>query len=269
MYCHNCGMQLPKGAKFCSGCGASVIAAAESRGVSGGPRQPADQSGRDSSAPPRQPEQNGGGNTERKISEHITMCEDGVYRWTYEYNLFKHPGLFLLVWKVFFFVALGVFGFMMLLTLIEGDMDGERLLDSLKYFGIGVLGLTALTGLGYLIYAAIMGGKYIAVFEMDDAGINHMQIGKQAKRAEAIGIAAILAGYLTKNLSVMATGLNVRSEMYTTFRAVGKIRAYPRKDLIKLREMLSQNQVFVHPEDFEFVWSWIRDRVPDKAKPSA
>lgn len=269
MFCQNCGKQLPDGARFCDGCGMPVSAEAGPRSGCASRPQPAAPYARSAAPPIRQPAEEGGASGERKVSAHITLCEDGVYRWTYEYNLFRHPDLFLLIWRIFFFVALGIFGFMVILTLIEGDMDGERLLDSLMYFGIALLGMTALVGLSYLIYAAIMGGKYIVVFELDENGVNHLQIDRQAKKANAIGAAAILAGYLSRSLSMMATGINVRSEMRTSFRSTGKVRAYPKKNTIKLRETLSQNQIFVYPEDFDFVWNYILSRVPDRAKPES
>ena len=43
---------------------------------------------------------------------------------------------------------------------------------------------TVLSALGYLLYAAIMGGSYIAEFEMDEKGVTHKQIASQTKNAK-------------------------------------------------------------------------------------
>ena len=204
----------------------------------------------------------------RPVSRHVTLCSDGVYRWVYEYSLFRHPGLFFLIWKIFFFIVLGIFAFMALITVFQGDMDGEQALNLLKFLGIFTLGMTVLVGISYLIYAAVMGGTYIAVFEMDENGVNHKQIDRQAKKAGKIADAAVLIGALAGSRAAMTSGLTMRSEMYTSFGSTGKVRAYPKKNLIKIREALSHNQVFAHPEDFDFVLSYILARVPDKAKPA-
>ena len=259
MFCKNCGTELRGSMKFCPGCGAAITASA----APAAPEPSASATPETQSVSGAAPSEESGG---QQHSERLVHCEDGVYRWIYEYSLFKHPGLFFLIWRVFFFVMLGIFAFMLILNAFEGDLDGARLLDTLKYLGIGTLGMTALVGISYLIYAAIMGGKYIAVFEMDENGITHRQIDRQAKRTNAIGNAAFVVGLLTHNYSSMAAGMNVRSEMHTSFRSTGKARAYPRKHLIKLREMLTQNQVFAHPEDFEFVKNYIFSRVPEKAR---
>lgn len=259
MFCSMCGTQLPEHADFCTNCGAPV--SAQGRAPSGAPAY-----GPTFTVTPPDPAGDGGGSPGRQLSEHLFLGDDGVYRWTYEYSLFKRPGIFFLIWKIFFFITLGIFLFMMILTAAEGDMDGERALDMLKYFGIGLLGMTALVGISYLIYAAINGGKYIVVFEMDENGVIHRQIDRQARKMEKVADAAFFLGALTGNRGAMAAGLNQSTEMYTAFASVGRLRAYPRKHLIKLREALSHNQVFAYPEDYDFVLRYMLDRVPDKAK---
>ena len=54
-----------------------------------------------------------------------------------------------------------------------------------------------------------------------------------------------------------------RTEMYTEFARVKRIKSYPRRGLIKLREGLSHNQVYTAKEDFAFVEGYIRSRCPD------
>ena len=97
-------------------------------------------------------------------------------------SLFKNPTVIVMIWKIFFFVILGIFLFMLVLDLINEDLDGERLIGTLSFFGIFLIGMTVIVGISYLIYAAVMGGKYIVMFEMDEKGVNHMQLPKQAKK---------------------------------------------------------------------------------------
>ncbi|MBQ9472148.1 MAG: hypothetical protein IJU73_03275, partial [Ruminococcus sp.] len=127
------------------------------------------------------------------------------------------------------------------------------------------IGMTVLCALGYLLYAAIMGGKYIVMFEMDDKGVNHKQLPKQAKKAEWISLLTVLAGLASRNPTTVGVGLiSARSEMYTRFGNVRKIKAYPNRDLIKLNERLMHNQVYAAKEDFEFVYGYIKDHVDIK-----
>lgn len=248
MFCVKCGKKIKDNAKFCPGCGAPAYDDEADRK----PEQPA-------------PEGQWLVNESKQISEHIVLCEDGVYRWIYEYSLFRHPGLFFLLLKVFFGVALGIFAFVMIIQIAEGSLDGDSLKDILTGLGIGLGVLFALVLVSYLIYAAIMGGKYIVVFEMNEDGINHRQIPKQAQKMHKVASATFLMGLASGNLATMGAGMNMRTEMYTGFSATSKVKPYPRKNLIKIRELLSCNQVFAYDEDFDFVLNYICSRVPPKA----
>ena len=263
MFCPDCGSPMKDTAKFCPNCGSPADKPAYGPIFSVEPDVPADQRTANTDV------YNGMGqgmNGDRQISPHITLGADGKYRWIYEYSLFKHPGLFFLIWKIFFFIVLGIFAFMFIISALQGDLDGERALDTLKVFGYFVLGMTALVAISYLIYAAVMGGRYVVIFEMDENGVNHKQIDQQAKKARRIGEAATLIGALAGSRSAMAAGMNTRTEMYTSFRSCGKVKAYKRKNLIKMREALSHNQVFAHPEDFDFVLNYILARIPENAR---
>lgn len=252
MFCKNCGNEIKDTAKFCDQCGAPTGAEKTSGEVT--------------AKKPRKPTVKKMMKEGQHLSEHMVLCDDGVYRWVYEYSLFRNPGLFFLIWKVFFFIMLGICAFTLLMDVINGYMDGEQLLGTLRVFGIILAVMTGLVVISYLIYAAIMGGKYIVMFEMDDEGINHKQIEAQARKARKIGSAAFIAGAASGNLSTMGAGMNVRTEMYSQYNLVKKVKPYPRRNLIKVNNVLQRNQVFAHDEDFEFVLNYINERVPEKAR---
>ena len=250
MFCPNCGAELDAGVKFCSNCGHQF-----------------------QSEPPKTPERKRKPTAKKMIQEgqqitpNIVLCGDGKYRWIYEINLFKNLTFFFMVLKIFFFIALGILAFTLMIDLFSGDLDGERLLGNLKIMGYVMLGVVVLTILGYLLYAAIMGGKYVVMFEMDDSGINHKQISSQAKKAKKIGMLTSLAGLATGNMTTVGVGLtSQRSEMYTEFARVRKARSYPRRNLIKLNERLMHNQVYAASEDFAFVENYIMARIPQITK---
>lgn len=198
-------------------------------------------------------------NNGERISSNITLCSDGKYRWVYEMSLIKNPTIFLTVWKIFLFIFIGIFAFVSVIELIaSNDFFPDGLLGNLKVFGIIFLGMTVLTWLGCLIYALKMGGKYVVVFEMDEKGVNHKQIDWQAEKARRLSAATTVAGIAAGSLTAAGIGLTAsRTEMYTEFSAVRRIKAYPRRNVIKLNERLEHNQVYAADEDFEFVKSFI------------
>lgn len=223
MYCTVCGREMPDNAGFCPGCGAAAPVAGEVMASPG-----------------------------------IRLCPDGKYRWTYEMSLFRDPSIFLLVWRIFFFIFLGIFAMIMFFDTVNGYMDGGRLVDNLKIMGYVFIGMTVLVCLGYLVYAAAMGGKYIVDFEMDERGVNHKQTPAQAAKAKKIGALTAAVGAASGSLSAAGAGLNAqRTEMYSDFSAVRKVKPYPRRHLIKVNGKLSRNQVYASAADFDFVRDYI------------
>lgn len=192
---------------------------------------------------------------EKIKSTRVTLSPDGKYRWTYSKSLFKDPTIFLLIWKIFFFILLGISAFILLLGLIEGTLP---VLSDLAVFGYILLGMTLLVGVGYLIYALIMGGYYTVEFEMDEKGINHRQTAVQAEKAKKLGKATAFAGAASGRIGAAGIGMSAqRTEMYTEFSKVRKIKLYPCRDLIKVNERFGHNQVYALKEDFEFVRDFI------------
>lgn len=198
------------------------------------------------------------------ISESILLCSDGKYRWTYEVSLYKNPAIFLLVWKIFFFVTLGIFTFIIALDVIDWGWNMENMLGILKIFVYFTIGMTVLTGVSYLLYALIMGGKYRVLFEMDEKGINHVQLPEQAKKARAISALTVLGGLLSRRVTTVGVGLNAaRTEMYSDFSRVRAVKAFPSAHLIKVNGRFLHNQVYSGPEDFNFVLNYIRAHCPN------
>ncbi len=234
MFCSHCGNQMDGQAKFCERCGAPV--------------------GKPAAEPPTEG---------TKVSPNITLGPDGKYRWTYEMSLFRNPTVFLLVWKILFFSFALVFGFIMVLSVCEGNLTGEAFLGYLKISGIVMAVLTVISAVAMLIYAAIMGGKYVVDFEMDEKGVLHAQTPAQAKKARKLAAVTAAAGAAAGHLSTVAAGINAsRTEKYTEFARVKKVVPAPRRDLVKLNQTLHRNQVYALPEDFDFVLSYIRAHVP-------
>ena len=192
------------------------------------------------------------------VTERVTLCNDGKYRWRYNVNLFKDLDIFWLVWKVLFISLAAIFSIGVVSGIVRWGFDSVTNLKNYRVFLYIMLGMTAIVALSYFIYAAIMGKYYCIVFEMDEYGVNHRQTDVQAEKAKKIAKATTIVGAASGSLSTMSAGLGAsRTEMYTEFSKVKRVKCYPRKKLIKVSETLNRNRVYAHPDDFEFVRNYI------------
>lgn len=168
------------------------------------------------------------------MDDRITRGSDGVYRWRYEMSLLKSPVIFFSVWKILFWISVGIFGFMALL-----DLKG--ILHILKAFAIFQLGMTVMVWIGCAVYALFFGGRYCVEFEMDDTGVTHRQNAQQAAKVQKA---------LRYQYTYRASG---HTEMRTDFARVTAVKVRRRWHLITLREGIETNQVYVPEEDFDLV----------------
>lgn len=199
------------------------------------------------------------------VTERVTRGTDGKYRWIYALNLYKNPTVFRLVWLILMGITLAIFAVTAVADLVNGGV--ATVVDNLPFMLGFALGMTVLVGLGYLLYAVMMGGRYVVMFEMDETGVNHKQIPAQAKKAKAIGAATMLAGMAAGRPTAVGIGLNAqRTEMYSDFAKVRAVKACPRRHLIKVNGRLTRNQVYVPTEDFDFVRDYIIARCPNANK---
>ena len=192
--------------------------------------------------------------------------KDGKYRWTYEMSLFKNPTIFLATAKALL-IALGITVLIIgLISLIADGFsaDGFRFVGELALILFGIFAV--LLVLGYLLYAAIMGGKYIVNFEMDEKKLVHAQSAKQAKKAEGISEAAVVMGALTHTRGAVSAGMlsSGRSTSTVDFADVKKVVVSKKHSVIKLRT-IGWDHAYADGDDFDFVCEWIRSHIPETA----
>ncbi len=193
--------------------------------------------------------------------DNYTPDEDGVYRWVYEFELLKNPSVLLEVWKILLYVNALIFAFDFLISIGNVGFWWGGFAQMLKLFLLLCVLFVVLGFAGYMIYAAIMKGKYCVMFEMDDEGIRHTQITSQFMKAKGISAAAIVTGVAVHNPALVGSGLlsGMRNSLYTEWRLVKKLRFYPRFGLIKLSAPLNRNQVYIARDDYEFVRKYVED----------
>ena len=241
-FCKYCGTKLDDGSRFCKKCGSAL-------------------------AFPSMGEGKINFYSNDHLPRDIVHCADGKLRWTYELKLYSNPVIFVLCLKIFFCVLAALWAFINVISLDNYDYWPDTFLTIGKVFLIAIPCVFVLVAFSYLIYALIMGGKYCAIFEMDDSGINHIQMPKQYKKAQVIGFITTLTGALSGNMSATGAGLLSmgRQSMFSEFASVRRIKALKRTDTIKVNGALLHNQIYVPTEAFDFVLNYMISRCP-KAK---
>lgn len=197
------------------------------------------------------------------MSENIKKCDDGTYRWAYEFNMLKNPIILLTVLKIFLLVLVGIWIIFGLFRIGDDGFVGafvaqtkELLIPAAILFGLSIV--------GYIILARIYGWKYCVLFEMNETGIRHIQMEKQYKKAQALGWLTAMAGVAAGKPGVMGTGLlaATKNEQATEFSKVKRLRTFRAFHTIKLDSPLNHNQIYAEPEDYDFVLNYISKRIP-------
>ena len=199
----------------------------------------------------------------RKVTENIWLCPDGAYRWAYEYDMLRNPTILITVYKVLGLAWGIVLALVLIMDLIQGAVRSwGDLWNSLKVFLIMAGIFLVLGALGYLITAAIFGWRYQVLFEMTDEYVKHIQMGKQVKRTEAIGMITLFVGLMAKNFSTAGAGVLSMSKSVSTseFKNVEFLKVRRRRHTIHVNQLLDKNQVYAEDADFDFVERFIRER---------
>jgi hypothetical protein len=128
----------------------------------------------------------------------------------------------------------------------------------------GMIGMAILLIIAYVFVGFLYGGKYYVLFKMDDKGVNHIQLDKQYKKAQALGFLTALIGLSSGNLTTAGSGLMAatKQSLYTSFKKVKSIKVAKARNTIYVNETLSRNQVYVANEDFDFILEHILNHCP-------
>ena len=220
MYCPNCGKEHPDQSNFCDNCGSKLDHSVTS--------------------------------SEAELPEGIFLCEDGAYRWVYEVDLRKNNVIAGSLVKVTLIVILVILVPVLLMT-------GTDLVSMLLLIPAILVGAAVLFFIGYVLNALLHGGKYCAVFTMDEEKIVHAQTKKQVKKGRILAVISAVA------LNDPSTGITLlAAEKFTSaYRDVKSIEVEPAKDLIRVNETLVKNQIYVYPHQLEFVADYIISRCPN------
>ena len=190
----------------------------------------------------------------------VTLCNDGKYRWIYEFEMLKNFSILFQVFKVALLCALAPFLVVFLTELFSGRFV-EGFLASAKVFFLVAGIMLVLSFIAYIILAFIYGFKYIVLFVMDEDEVEHIMQDKQATKAMLLGYIEALVGSLSKDPGMMGGGLLVSSHTSITslFINVRKVIGIRSRNLIMVNGLFTRNQVYVEDEDYDFVFTYIAE----------
>lgn len=199
----------------------------------------------------------------------VRLCEDGKYRWTYEFNMLKNPAIILVVYKIFAILFSIPLAIELISLAAKGELQqawSESLWSGYSpkiwLFIMAVFAVIIL--ISYLIVAWTFGGKYIVHFTLDENCVVHEQEPAQIKRARKLSLLTILVGIFAKRPSTVGAGVLSASRTTSTsiFANVRRVKSRRALHLIKVNQLLDRNQVYVPTEDFDFVLEFIRQHCP-------
>ncbi len=192
----------------------------------------------------------------------ISQDEKGAYHWHYEYKVLKRFGIL--------FTLLKVMGLALLITtaiigVIFVASDGlAAFYDVLQVFVMLAGILFVMTILSYLIWSLINGGEYGVEFHMDEVGIAHVQVPKQAQKNKKMGCLIAVIGIFFDSYSTAGSGLlATRTTSYSKFKTANKVVGLRRQNTIKIRDGLDHNEIYTTAEDYQFVFDYIAQHCPN------
>lgn len=193
----------------------------------------------------------------------VTLYDDGVYRWSYDMDMWHNHYMLKLLLKVMGIILGAILAVFIVLL---GPSDAK----ALAFIAAIMAGLVVLALLIYAICALAMHGTYHLCFEMDDEAVALIQSDATRTRNETLGAVATLVGIAAgqpgQALRAGSTMALANSVGKTTFASVRRVRQHPKCDVIALSALFGMNQIYVRPEDYPLVVNYILERVPEKAR---
>ena len=196
------------------------------------------------------------------VTENIVKCEDGVYRWYYEFPMMKNPTILFTVYKVLGISFGAVYLFVAIFALADSYSNAEDFIKMTGGYLLFYLVFVVIGFISYVIVAALYGWKYTVLFEMYEDRIVHIQTPKRFKKAEAIAWLTMFAGVVSGNIGRVGQGLLIATKQSSTsvYKSIRTVKVRKRRHTIFLNQLLDRNQIYADDADFEFVRDYILKR---------
>lgn len=200
---------------------------------------------------------------EKKI---IDLCPDGKYRWAYNFNLYTNLMYLRRLWRVALRVVVCVWLFVMTVLIASYGfvLNGVLSVSGSILFATAIA--LACISLVYYIWAAIGGGRYCILFELDDRGIYNIHLPRQYTQTQIQSyIEQFIAGDSDGSQITYAAELSKKT-ICSDFRAISGINANEKRRIIKLYGPFAKNKIFTKGADFELVLGTISGNSSPQAK---
>lgn len=266
MFCENCGKEILNDSKFCKYCGNSIMSFDNHENnhenyedviVSSDTHENHKNDAMISN----------NYETGTKTGEGIIQDGTDSYRWMYEFSFWKNPAVLITTYKLLLLASLVPSLLMFFLTLFE-DGIAPAFKIFITIMGGGAILMAILLVIAYPLLGLLYGGKYFVLFKMDNKGINHIQLDKQFKKAQALGLLTTLLGAASGNMVAGGAGIlaATKKSLYTSFKKVKSIKVHAGRNTIYLNESMSRNQIYVDNENFQFVKEYILNHCPKNVR---
>ena len=194
----------------------------------------------------------------------ILEDENGKYVWEYDVDLYRNSNIFGLVMKILSVIFVFIVAVMLFLTALDGSLDWDGFLFFMKIAVPIFLFVYLLGFLSYRYYAYSLGGVYHVRFEMDEEGVSHIPMKREAEYNRNIGLVSMIIGMCTGNAGQVGSGMYIATleKVYSEFVKVSSVKADRKHDLINVNYMFQNNQIYAEKDDFDFVFDFIADHCP-------
>ena len=192
----------------------------------------------------------------------IILAEDGKYRWVYEYPMDKNLDFLYQIWRILILSSIICILLVSLINIAAGN-DLASVLFTVEIFTLICGILVILSVPAYMIVTKVNSNVYTVMYEMDENGINHIQL--MTDKAKALDYLTVLSGLKGRNLTLSAAGIDriTRNSLYSDFTKVRKIIKVPQKNLIRVNGLFTRNQIYVEEDDHQFVADYISSHCPN------
>ena len=217
--------------------------------------------------------ENGGGAQPREDGR-VWLYSDGVYRWSYQRDLyrnrFEHNYVLKIVGLVFGLSWALFVG--MLLVMGGDDMGWVYALVSAICLG-GWLVTAGILLLVWRLSANARSGVDVVCFEMGEGGLRQVLSDQAQKADQALETMVTVSGLVSGNVAAASRGQDVVAGTHpniTSYADVRRIEMFPQYDLVDVT--LKGNykcRVYAHPEDLCFVRDYISAHAPQRVAAEA
>lgn len=200
--------------------------------------------------------------TELPKDTHITIDETGKYRWRGTINPSENPTIALLIAKVMGLI-IGISTVIFLAIGFQCRLDGPGWLMYIGVVGGVMLIVAGIAIIATLLYLRALGESYSADYAMDETGIVFCPGPREQEinRHVAAGTAAMSA-FAGKPGVAAASIATMNSDAANAFKSVRCVKGIRKHNVIKVSQLFLYNQVYVAPQDYDFVYHFIATRCP-------